>query len=222
PGEVGMEACAQLEQRPDRAAHLEPSAGRREDARDEAQQRRLTRSVPADEADRGSRLDVQRDVPQRPDLLRLHVPPANDGLLQRHVSLRVDAKATAHVLELDLAGVHEVEGTPTTSRHSSANPRTNAGSSFSDSMRSRSSPSSAARSRASTSMSHRISRWSLTKPIGQTRTRSTPRACRSSSSSRMSGPSHGSPVALALWKANDQESRPARSAISCDVSSSWS
>ena len=45
---------------------------------------------------------------------------------------------------------------------------------------------------------------------------------RVSSSTRMSGPSHGSPVGLSLWNANDQSEMPACSATSRDVSSSWS
>ena len=45
---------------------------------------------------------------------------------------------------------------------------------------------------------------------------------RSARWSRMSGPSHGSPVGDSLWNENDQSSTPAASATSRDVSSSWS
>src|SRR5262245_28161930 len=222
-GEIGVEAGAELEQRADRAAHVERASSRREDARDQAQERRLARAVAADEADRRAGLDLERHVVQRPDLLAPTGLPAQHRLLQRQVPMRVHAEAAAHVLRDDLSRSHAaVEGTERVCRTSSTSPRTKAGSSFSDSMRSNSSPSSAALSRASTSRSHRISRWSETNPIGHASTREVPAAANRSSSSRMSGPSHGSPVRLSLWKANDHDSSCARSAISWDVSSSWS
>ena len=171
PREVGVEAGAELEQRADRPSDLDAPGRRAEDAGDQPEERRLARAVSADEADRPAGLDVQRDVSQRPDVRRLQVPPSDDRLFQGHVPLRIDAEAPPDVLDQDLAYLHGFEGTPTACRESSARPRMKAGSSFSDSIRSRSRPSSAARSRASTSMSQRISRWSETKPIGQTRTR---------------------------------------------------
>ena len=55
---------------------------------------------------------------------------------------------------------------------------------------------------ASTSRSQRISRWSATKPIGQRTTSRTSLAASSFRCSRMSGPSHGSPVGDSLWNEN--------------------
>ena len=52
PGEVGVEAGAELEQRRDAAAGLDAAARRLDDLRDEPQQRRLARAVTADEPDR--------------------------------------------------------------------------------------------------------------------------------------------------------------------------
>src|SRR5436305_5660145 len=120
------------------------------------------------------------------------------------------------------ARAHAATWSETRARTRAASARMNAGSSFSDAIRSSSRSSSAALARASTSRSQRISRWSETNPTGQTSTRRTPFAANRSSSSRMSGPSQGSPVELALWNANDQSDTPARSATRRDVASSWS
>ena len=65
-----MEARAELEQRGDATARLDPAGGRRDDPGDQAEQRRLARAVAADQADRLARLDRERDVPERPDLGR--------------------------------------------------------------------------------------------------------------------------------------------------------
>src|SRR5262249_57420494 len=43
--------------------------GRRRDPREDLQQRRLARAVAADDAENLALLDVERDVPERPDLL---------------------------------------------------------------------------------------------------------------------------------------------------------
>ena len=58
-GEVGMEAGAELEQRGQPAAHAHLAGGRREDAGDALEQRRLARPVVAEDADRLALLDHQ-------------------------------------------------------------------------------------------------------------------------------------------------------------------
>src|SRR5205814_4833196 len=125
---------------------------------DQAKERRLARTVSADDADRLTGLDRQRDIAQRPDFLALKVAPPQDGFLERDVPLWVDPEPAADALGDNGSGLHASEGTARVSRTSAANARRKAGSALSDSIRSSSSPSSAARSRASTSRSQRISR----------------------------------------------------------------
>jgi hypothetical protein len=64
-GEVGVETCTELEQRRDPPARLDAAGGRLDDSRDDTQERRLPGAVAADEPDRMSGLDRQRDVAQR-------------------------------------------------------------------------------------------------------------------------------------------------------------
>src|SRR2546425_272106 len=85
------------------------------------------------------------------------------------------------------------------------------GSSFSEAVRSRRMPSRAASARYSTSTSYRISTWSHTKPIGAMSASRPPSAASALSTSPASGPSQGSGVAPALWKARCQRASPRRS-----------
>ncbi len=50
-GELGMEACSDLEQAADAAANLDAPRGRRRDAGEDLEQRRLPGAVPADDAE---------------------------------------------------------------------------------------------------------------------------------------------------------------------------
>src|SRR6266511_3270697 len=65
-----------------------------------------TCALPIYEADRLPGLDLERHVPQRPDVERPHLAAAHDGLFQRHVPLRMDAEAAAHLLSDDRARSH--------------------------------------------------------------------------------------------------------------------
>src|SRR5216683_7841785 len=98
-----------------------------------------------------------------------------------------------------------------------ASASTNAGRALKDSVRLMRIPLSRPKAWASTSRSYRISRWSATKPIGQT---STSLAADRAMASSRSGPSHGSPVWLADWKANSQGGRSMPAATSRQLSSS--
>ena len=71
PGELRMEAGADLEQAPDAPADLDAPARRRGDAREHLQQRRLAGAVAADDPEHLALLDLERHVAERPDLLRL-------------------------------------------------------------------------------------------------------------------------------------------------------
>jgi hypothetical protein len=66
--EVRVEACAELEQGADPACRTHRARARLDDPGDQAQQRRLARSVASDETDGLSLRHVERDVAERPDL----------------------------------------------------------------------------------------------------------------------------------------------------------
>ena len=68
-GELGMEAGAHLEQAPDAPADLGAPARRRRDPREDLEERRLPGAVLADDAEHLAFRQLERDVPQRPDLL---------------------------------------------------------------------------------------------------------------------------------------------------------
>src|SRR6266508_587728 len=106
PGEIRVKTRPEPEQRADRPPRLEAAARRPEDPGDQPQERRLPRAVPPHEADRLPGLDLERHVPQRPDVERPHLAAAHDGLFQRHVPLRMDAEAAAHLLSDDRARSH--------------------------------------------------------------------------------------------------------------------
>src|SRR6266568_2050157 len=103
------------------------------------------------------------------------------------------------------------------SETTAASASTNTGRALKDSVRLMRMPLSRAKAWASTSRSYRISRWSATKPIGQT---STSLAAESAMASSRSGPSQGSPVWLADWKANSHGGRSIPEATSRQLSSS--
>src|SRR5919108_1141004 len=158
PGELRMEAGAEFEQGPDPSADGDSARRGREDPGDETKQRRLPGAIPSHETDGLARLDLERDIPNRPDVGRPQLPPPDDRLFQGDISLRVDAKAATDALGDNCSWFHALERTERVWPTSPASAAMNAGSSFSESMRSNASPSSAAFSRASTSRSQRISR----------------------------------------------------------------
>src|SRR5713226_5682063 len=69
--QLGMEAGADFQQRPDPPANLRPARRRARDARQNLQQRRLARAVPPDQAEDFAFPDFQRHVLQRPKHLSL-------------------------------------------------------------------------------------------------------------------------------------------------------
>ncbi len=71
PGQLLVEAGADLEQASDAAVQLDPAKGRLEDARQDLEQRRLAGAVVADDADDLAALDLEIDVAQRPEFLDL-------------------------------------------------------------------------------------------------------------------------------------------------------
>ena len=62
PGQLGVEAGPDLEQRADAAGHLGPAGARLGDPREQFQQRALAGAVVADQADRFAALDLEGDV----------------------------------------------------------------------------------------------------------------------------------------------------------------
>ena len=68
-GELGMEPGAELQNRGHATAHVEPAGRGRRRAGQEREQRRFSRAVLADHADRFARRDRQVDIAQRPELL---------------------------------------------------------------------------------------------------------------------------------------------------------
>ena len=150
--------------------------GRRlDDPRDQAQQRRLAGAVAADEADGIAGLDRQRDVAQRLHLARAAAAARDEHVLQRALRLRVDAEGR-ETRSTTICARASCGDRAERAAHDLGEHAHEAGSSFGISIRSSRRPSSRALSCASVSMSQRISRWSETKPTGQTRTSSMPRA----------------------------------------------
>ena len=171
PGEVGMEARAELEQRPDASAGRDRPVGRPDDPGDQPEQRRLAGAVAPDEADGLARRDRDGDVAERPDLLRTRPAARDEELLERVRLARADDEPPRDAVDRDLAGAHlpSYAATAASSRRTiPASTSTKSGSAFGISIRARRMPSSRARSAASTSRSQRISRWSETNPTGQT------------------------------------------------------
>ena len=79
PGEVGMKAGAHLEQRPDATDDANATGRRLRDSRENLEQRALAGAVSPDDAERRTRLHVERDVAQRPDGVHLVVTLATTG-----------------------------------------------------------------------------------------------------------------------------------------------
>src|SRR5262249_41851473 len=99
PGQVGMEAGAELEQRADAAADVHASRRRLDDPRDQPQESRLPGSVPADEPDRAAGLDLERNVLQRHDVARTRAVARDDRVLQPSRLARVDLEDARRTLD---------------------------------------------------------------------------------------------------------------------------
>ena len=79
PGEVGMEAGADLEHAGDAAVDLDPSARRLGDAAEDLQKRALAAAVRADDAEAFAGLHLERDVLQRPEFVVRALAPAEEA-----------------------------------------------------------------------------------------------------------------------------------------------
>ena len=66
-GDLGMKPCAQFDQRGDATVDAHDAVGGLEDSRDDFQQRRFSRSVPPDDAERFSAIDDEGNIGQRRD-----------------------------------------------------------------------------------------------------------------------------------------------------------
>src|SRR3954452_16609173 len=96
-----MEAGSELEERGDAATRLGAAARRLDDPGDDAQQRRLTGAVAAEEADGAAGLDGERHVAHRLHLARCKPPARDEQVLQRALRLRVDAERPRHAVDDD-------------------------------------------------------------------------------------------------------------------------
>ncbi len=83
-----MEAGAELQEGDDASAALDGAAVRRKDLRDQFEERALPGAVLPDDPERGAGCDVQVDVLEGGDHVRLDAPAAQHGLLERVVALQ--------------------------------------------------------------------------------------------------------------------------------------
>src|SRR4051812_37750640 len=96
-----MEAGAQLEESRDLSVRDDLARLGPEDPGDALQQRALPGSILADEGEGGATRHLERDVPERPELVVLHAVSPHEGRLQRLVPLVVQAILLADVLDRD-------------------------------------------------------------------------------------------------------------------------
>src|SRR4030095_11687283 len=85
PGELRVEAAAELEQGRDSARDDDLALRRTQRARKDLQERALPRAVPADDADRLSPSDPERDVAERPELVSVPAAEASEEHLLQPV-----------------------------------------------------------------------------------------------------------------------------------------
>ena len=196
---------------------------RLDDPGDQPQQRRLAGAVAADEPDRLARLDGERHVLERLHVLRLGAAAEDEQLLQAARLVRVDAEAARDPVDPDLARLHAFR------RYSGRAP---------DEPREHANEGGIGVRQLDPverepELRRALLRLDVEVPAGSRggRRRSRParrarrgrrRAASAFRCSRMSGPSHGSPVGDSLWNENDHSSTPAFSATRRDVSSSSS
>src|SRR6266542_6304165 len=107
-------------------------------------------------------------------------------------------------------------------RAMSASAATKSGSSFNEPVRSRWTPSRVASARYTTSTSYSTSTWSHTNPMGVMRKSRWPCPASSVITAPASGPSHGSGLWPALWKAKCHSARFASFATAAALARSWS
>jgi hypothetical protein len=79
PGELRLEAGPHLEQRTDAAVYHRAATRRRDHTRQDLEQRAFARAIASNDADDVPLADVERDVAQRPDVMRFggFGPPAS-------------------------------------------------------------------------------------------------------------------------------------------------
>ncbi len=100
--ELGVETCAELEQRGDASAHIDHAARRRENAADDLQQGRLAGAVAADQADRLAVADIQIDVVQRMELAMPGAPARTEQRFEQAVVRAfVDRERLRHAAQMD-------------------------------------------------------------------------------------------------------------------------
>ena len=198
---------------------------RPDDPRDQPEQRRLSRAVPADQPHRLAGRDRDGDVAERPDLLRAGAAAGDEELLERLRLARADDELPGDAVDRDLSGAHPAPYAATAASSRRTMP---ASTSTSAGRRSASrSGSGACRAPARARPPRRRcpsgSRGGPRRSRrGRRGRRRRPRAERSERWSRMSGPSHGSPVGDSLWKAKLQSPTPAAPATRRLVSSNAS
>src|SRR5262249_45947209 len=103
-GEIEVKAGAELEQRADPPTGDDPAGGRLEDAGDQLEERRLAGAVPADQAERLPRRDLERHIAQSPDVARGRPAARDDRVLQRPVRPLGDPEALRDAIDDDPAG----------------------------------------------------------------------------------------------------------------------
>src|SRR3954447_23263887 len=105
PGELGVEARAELDQRADTATDRQAAVRGREDPREQLQQGGLPGAVRADDAERLAGRDVEVDVAQRRQLARARQLSPQQQLLQRAALRQADREHPA-----ECAGVDRTRG----------------------------------------------------------------------------------------------------------------
>ena len=100
-GELRIEARPELEDRGDAPMRDHRSRRRLQRAGDQLQERRLSRAVASENADRLARLDRQRDVAQRPEFRVELLASAQQRLQQAVLGLLVNLIALAEMSDFD-------------------------------------------------------------------------------------------------------------------------
>ena len=101
PGELGLEPGTELEHRRQVPADDDLARGGLQDAGDALEQGRLARAVAADDAEGLACLNVELQVPKRPEVFVGHMSRMQEALLQGGVLLLVEAEPLRDVLDVD-------------------------------------------------------------------------------------------------------------------------
>jgi hypothetical protein len=99
-GEIGMKTGAELEQGPNAALAPDRAGGGAGDADDDAQQRAFAGAVGSEYRDALTRLDAERDVPQRPECAAFPLQ-SFPGPLRQQLALVVQLIGLADVIKMD-------------------------------------------------------------------------------------------------------------------------